>query len=177
MWSRSSTAGDPRAVRANELIERQVATLARLVDDLLDTARINRGQVQLRREILELQPVLARAIETSRHLIDARQHRLSVGMPVSPVIVDGDATRLEQVFANLLNNAAKYTPEGGEISVTMDAAPAETAGAAAEIAVRGSEFVVYLPLRSAGQQEEPAKKRVDLRARPQAALRTAKAPD
>ena len=235
---RTVPAGDPRGVRANELVERQVATLARLVDDLLDTARINRGQVQLRRETLELQPVLARAIETTRSMIEARRHRLSVGTPVAPVIVDGDATRLEQVFANLLNNAAKYTPEGGEISVTMDVAPAEAAGAASQVAVRvrdtgmgiapdmlpqvfelftqadrslahsqgglgiglslvrslvqlqggrvtahseglgrGSEFVVYLPLRSAGHQEEPAKKRADLRAVTQAAPRTAKAPD
>ena len=235
---RTVPAGDPRGVRANELVERQVATLARLVDDLLDTARINRGQVQLRRETLELQPVLARAIETTRSMIEARRHRLSVGTPVAPVIVDGDATRLEQVFANLLNNAAKYTPEGGEISVTMDVAPAEAAGAASQVAVRvrdtgmgiapdmlpqvfelftqadrslahsqgglgiglslvrslvqlqggrvtahseglgrGSEFVVYLPLGSAGHQEEPAKKRADLRAVTQAAPRTAKAPD
>jgi two-component system CheB/CheR fusion protein len=116
---KAAPAGDKRAPRAAELIARQVGTLSRLVDDLLDVARINRGQVRLQTETLELQPILTRAIETTRELIEARRHRLSLSVPPNPVMLDGDATRLEQVFANLLNNAAKYTPEGGEIFVSV----------------------------------------------------------
>ena len=110
---------DPRCARAKELIERQTRTLTRLVDDLLDSSRISRGQVHLRRETMELQPIVARAVETARDAIDSRRHTLAVELPPEPIEVDGDATRLEQVFANLLNNAAKYTPDGGRIAVSL----------------------------------------------------------
>ena len=110
---------DKRAERAKELIERQTITLTRLVDDLLDTARINRGQIQLRRDRLELQPIVLRAIENVRNAIEARRQRLSVDLAAGPIEIVGDATRLEQVFGNLLNNAAKYTPDEGEIGVTL----------------------------------------------------------
>jgi two-component system CheB/CheR fusion protein len=109
---------DPRGARARELIERQARTLTRLVDDLLDTARISRGQVQLRREAVDLQAIVIRAIETAREVIDARRHVVTMDLPPDPIKVIGDATRLEQVLANLLNNAAKYTPEGGQIAVS-----------------------------------------------------------
>ncbi len=109
---------DPRGTRARELIERQARTLTRLVDDLLDTARISRGQVQLRREAVDLQSIVTRAIETARDAIDSRRHGVTVDLPPEPIKVIGDATRLEQVLANLLNNAAKYTPEGGQITVS-----------------------------------------------------------
>ena len=109
---------DPKALRARELIERQTRTLSRLVDDLLDTARISRGQVQLRREPVELQRIVNRAVENLRPQIDSRHQRLAVNMPPEPLRVVGDATRLEQVLGNLLQNAAKYTPEGGEITVS-----------------------------------------------------------
>ena len=130
---KSVPAGDPRGARANELIERQARTLTRLVDDLLDTARINRGQVQLRREPLALQPIVARAAETVREAIDSRRHELTLDLPPEPIKVIGDATRLEQVLANLLNNAAKYTPEGGRITVS---AAQTQSGAAPEAVVR-----------------------------------------
>lgn len=110
---------DARAARARELIERQTRTLSRLVDDLLDTARISRGQVQLRRERVELQRVVSRAVENLRPEIDSRRHGIVVDLPPEPLHVTGDATRLEQVFGNLLQNAAKYTPEGGELKVTL----------------------------------------------------------
>ena len=125
---------DPKAARARELIERQTRTLSRLVDDLLDTARISRGQVQLRREPVELQRVVNRAVENTRPEIDSRRHRIAVNLPPDPLRVVGDATRLEQVFGNLLQNAAKYTPEGGEITVT--AARADGAAAQPEAVVR-----------------------------------------
>jgi two-component system CheB/CheR fusion protein len=128
--------GDPRNGRATELVDRQVSMLARLVDDLLDVARINRGQIQLRKETAELQTILTRAIETTRGLMDARRLALSVLVPHAPLVLEADATRLEQVFANLLNNAAKYTPEGGEISVQVELMPPGRAAAVVEIAVR-----------------------------------------
>ncbi|MGH8299231.1 MAG: ATP-binding protein [Steroidobacteraceae bacterium] len=130
---KSVPAGDTRAARAKELIERQARTLTRLVDDLLDTARISRGQVQLRREMLDLQPIVTRAVETSREAIDSRGHELTLNLPPEPLTVSGDATRLEQVLGNLLHNALKYTPDGGQITVTV----AEAAnGAGREAVVR-----------------------------------------
>ena len=101
---------DPNLQRASDVIERQVEHLTRMVDDLLDVSRITRGKVQLRKEPLELAPVLARAVKTSRPLIDARRQELTVTLPTEPVMVEGDRTRLAQVVGNLLNNAAKCTP-------------------------------------------------------------------
>jgi len=115
---KSVPATDARAGRAKEMIERQARTLTRLVDDLLDTARISRGQVQLRREALDLQPVVVRAVEAVRGALDSRHHALTLDLTPEPIRVIGDATRLEQVLSNLLNNAAKYTPEGGQITVS-----------------------------------------------------------
>jgi signal transduction histidine kinase len=135
---KSVAADDPRAVRAKELIDRQARTLTRLVDDLLDTARISRGQVQLRREAVDLQPIVTRAVETARESIDSRRHRLILNLPAEPLGVIGDATRLEQVVANLLHNAAKYTPEAGEIAVSA----AKTN--------RGSEREVVVRVRDTG---------------------------
>ncbi|MGA7540879.1 MAG: CheR family methyltransferase, partial [Steroidobacteraceae bacterium] len=117
---------DPRATRARELIERQTRTLSRLVDDLLDTARISRGQVQLRREPVELQRIVNGAVENLRPEMDSRRHRIAVNLPPEPLRVVGDATRLEQVLGNLLQNAAKYTPEGGQITVTAARADGAT---------------------------------------------------
>ncbi|HET9228433.1 MAG TPA: ATP-binding protein [Thermoanaerobaculia bacterium] len=100
---------------AREIIERQTQHLTRLVDDLLDVSRITRGKVALAREPLDLATIVNRAVETSLPLIDARRHQLDVALPPEPVRVDGDLTRLVQVVGNLLNNAAKYTDEGGHI--------------------------------------------------------------
>jgi signal transduction histidine kinase len=132
----STPPGDPRSIRATEVIARQVGTLGRLVEDLLDVARINRGQVQLRSGTIELKPVLTRAIETTRDLIEGRKQRLSLVVPPVALLLEGDAMRLEQVFANLLNNAAKYTPEGGEIFVSADILAPEQPNGLSEVAVR-----------------------------------------
>jgi two-component system, chemotaxis family, CheB/CheR fusion protein len=90
------------------------------VDDLLDVSRITRGKIRLQREPIDLAGVVRQAAEISRPLIDARQHELTISMPTEPVRVHGDATRLAQVVANLLNNAAKYTDEGGQIQLSLD---------------------------------------------------------
>ncbi len=100
---------------AREVIERQTRRLARLVDDLLDVSRITQGKVTLAREPLDLSTIINHAVETSRPLIDERRHKLTVAFPPQPTRVEGDLTRLVQVVGNLLNNAAKYTDEGGHI--------------------------------------------------------------
>jgi len=101
-----------------EIMERQVKHLARLVDDLLEMSRITRGAFELRRERLPVSAVVAHAVETSEPSIRAARHRLALSLPGETLWVDGDAVRLAQILANLLDNAAKYTPAGGEISVS-----------------------------------------------------------
>ena len=108
---------DPRQQWAREVIERQIQHLTRLVDDLLDVSRITQGKVKITREPLDLATIIHRAVEASRPLIEARHHQLAVAVPPEPVRIDGDLTRLVQVIANLLNNAAKYTEEGGHIRI------------------------------------------------------------
>jgi CheY-like chemotaxis protein/two-component sensor histidine kinase len=93
--------------------------MSRLVDDLLDVSRIARGKIALREDVVDLATAVDRAVETSRPLLDARGHTLTADVSRGPLWVRGDLTRLAQVFANLLNNAAKYTPDGGRVSVTV----------------------------------------------------------
>ena len=109
--------GAPAAARsqAQQLIGRQVQHLVRLVDDLLDVSRIMQGKIELRHERIPLATVVERAIETAQPTIDARGHRLAVSLPAEPVFIHGDLIRLAQVLSNLLVNAAKYTPQAGEI--------------------------------------------------------------
>jgi signal transduction histidine kinase len=109
-------ADDPqRIANAREVVERQIAQMTRLVDDLLDVSRITRGQIELREESVALAALVERAVEVVRPLIDERGHRLSLELPEVPVVFRGDHSRLEQVLANLLSNAAKYTDVGGRI--------------------------------------------------------------
>ena len=105
-----------------KLIERQVEFIRRLVDDLLDVTRISAGKIQVDLQPLDLRDGIARAVETTRPLIEERRHRLVQHVLAAPIVVNADAGRLEQVFVNLLTNAAKYTPEGGviEIRATME---------------------------------------------------------
>jgi len=113
--------GDPAAsLRARGVMERQLKQMVRLVDDLLDVSRINTGKLTIRRESLELNAVVANALEIARPFIDAQGHALAVDLPARPVHVAGDATRLAQVLSNLLNNAARYTPRGGRITLSAD---------------------------------------------------------
>jgi PAS domain S-box-containing protein len=111
-------AGVETFARMRDMMERQVRQMARLVDDLLDVSRIGRGKIELRRERLDLAAVVQSALETSRPLIEAGKHELTVSLPNQPVYVTGDQTRLSQVLANLLNNAAKYTTDGGHVWLT-----------------------------------------------------------
>jgi signal transduction histidine kinase/DNA-binding response OmpR family regulator len=110
---------DPNLQWANDIITRQVEQLVRLVDDLLDISRITGGKILLRREPVDVAVAVARAVETSRPLIDSRRHALSVNLPPHPVRIHADLVRLSQVLSNLLNNAAKYTEEGGRIGLDV----------------------------------------------------------
>jgi PAS domain S-box-containing protein len=128
---RIAFAHEARIKQIGDIIGRQVGHMRHLVDDLLDVSRVTRGLVALTRTRLDLRAVVLEAVEQSRPLVDARHHQLTVTVGDVPLPVDGDRTRLVQVASNLLVNAAKYTPDGGRIAVTLTAA-----GNAAVLAVR-----------------------------------------
>jgi len=113
--------GDPGAVSAaRETAGRQVGHMTRLIDDLLDVSRITQGKIELKTGPVDLGAVIRHAVEAARPLVDAGRHQLVVRTPSRPVPIRGDRTRLEQVVANLLNNAAKYTEPGGRIELSAD---------------------------------------------------------
>jgi CheY-like chemotaxis protein/two-component sensor histidine kinase len=105
--------------RAREMMDRQLGHLVRLVDDLLDMARISSGKVELKKERVALNSVLSSAVETSMPLMTAGGHTLKVHVPEGILQIEADATRLAQVVSNLLNNAAKYTPHGGHVELSV----------------------------------------------------------
>jgi CheY-like chemotaxis protein len=109
---------DRETQELRDIIDRQATQLGRLLDDLLDVSRITSGQIVLRKERVRLNDAVQSAVETSRPMIDSMSHELQIEMPNDPIEVDADLGRLSQVFANLLNNAAKYTERGGRISIT-----------------------------------------------------------
>ncbi|RZA31951.1 MAG: PAS domain S-box protein [Lysobacteraceae bacterium] len=110
---------DARTRKASEVISRQVKHMTTLVDDLLDVSRVTRGLVQLEQEVVDIKSAVSSAVEQSRPLIEARHHKLTVRLDATHSAVRGDRTRLVQVIVNLLNNAAKYTPQGGEIALDV----------------------------------------------------------
>ncbi|MGH8252233.1 MAG: ATP-binding response regulator, partial [Steroidobacteraceae bacterium] len=113
---------EPSLTRMRDMIDRQVLHMTRLIDDLLDVSRITQGKINLKPELLDLATVVARAVETNQPLIRERRHGIVVNVPDEPLQVSGDAVRLAQVIGNLVNNAAKYTPEGGRIELDVVAA-------------------------------------------------------
>ncbi|HEU4654063.1 MAG TPA: PAS domain-containing protein, partial [Steroidobacteraceae bacterium] len=106
--------------QSRAIMERQIGRLSRLVDDLLEVSRITTGRIQLHMEPVPISDVIARAVETARPLIHQHNHDLQVGAPEQPVWIRGDSARLEQVLVNLLNNAAKYTDDGGRIELKTE---------------------------------------------------------
>src|SRR3984893_1581435 len=113
------SAQDPAKLTwAREVIGRQLQQLVRLVDDLLDVSRITRGKIELKLGPIDVAKVVGAAVETSRSLVDALEHELTVVLPPEPLLVMGDFARVAQILSNLINNAAKYTDQGGRISVT-----------------------------------------------------------
>jgi PAS domain S-box-containing protein len=139
---------DPTLESMRQTIDRQSMLLTRLLDELLDVNRIARGQFAIEHVPVDVRDVLARAIETSRPLIDSRRHSLEVSIPDEPARVLGDALRLTQAFVNLLNNAAKYTPEGGSIRLSAS--------------VRGAEIEVRVVDNGAGIERDMLEKVFDL---------------
>lgn len=103
---------------AKDVIQKQIKHLSRLIDDLLDVSRITRGKISLRKEVLNLSPIVSGAVETVRQLIEDRKHELVVSLAPGALRVEGDPMRLEQILVNLLTNAAKYTESGGKISLS-----------------------------------------------------------
>jgi signal transduction histidine kinase/CheY-like chemotaxis protein len=111
---------EPEVAWSRDVIDRQVGQMVRLLEDLLDVSRITRGKLQLRKSRVALASVLEMALETSRPHVETGRHALTVELPPEPVYLDADAVRLAQVFSNLLNNAAKYSPEGSHIRLDAE---------------------------------------------------------
>jgi len=124
---RRAAPGDPRTAWCHDVIDRQAGRMAHLLDDLLDVSRISRDQLQLRRQTLQLGTVVDNALEIAQPVIDAAGHTLTVQIPAQPLLLDGDLTRLAQVFSNVLINAAKYTPPRGTIALRARAEGDEVA--------------------------------------------------
>jgi signal transduction histidine kinase len=111
---------DPQRLESTRaMMQRQVAHMTRLIEDLLDVSRIDRGQLELRRERVDIEAVVRSAIETAKPGIEARQQVLVVRDPAEPLCVDGDPVRLSQIVANLLNNASKFSPNESRIEISM----------------------------------------------------------
>lgn len=108
---------DDRSAHEHGIIARQVRHMVQLVDDLLDVSRLTSGKILLSKSRLEIATVIARAVEMTSPLLEQRGHKLTVQVPSYGLLIDGDENRLSQVFANLLSNAAKYTPPGGDINI------------------------------------------------------------
>src|SRR5262249_6027964 len=103
-----------------DVMDRQVKQIVRLMDDLLEVSRVGRGKISLHKAPVDLGEVVATAVETSRPMIEACRHKLTISLPEGPLLVDVDAARLAQVVSNLLNNAAKYTDDGGRIELIAE---------------------------------------------------------
>ena len=113
------TGAPPAIERAIGIVERQAGHLARLLDDLLDVSRITRGAIELRRERVALDKAIRDALETTRPQVEALEHAVSLSLPPTPIHVDADPARLEQILVNVVNNAAKYTSPKGDIGVNV----------------------------------------------------------
>jgi hypothetical protein len=139
---------DPTLESMRQTIDRQSVQLTRLLDELLDVNRIARGQFTIERELIDVRDVISRAVEASRPLIDSRSHSIEVRAAETPVLVLGDAVRLTQAIVNLLNNAAKYTPDGGRIRLNTS--------------VRGAEIEITVTDNGKGIEREMLEKVFDL---------------
>lgn len=126
---------------ALDVLQRQVGQMVRLVDDLLDAARISRGKMEIRRERVEVSSVVHQAVEAVRPLSERLNHELTVTLPSGPVYLNADPARMSQVVGNLLNNACKFTPQGGHIWLTVEREDASDADHAEAASIRGASHV------------------------------------
>src|SRR5207245_2415375 len=110
---------------ATDIIQRQVEHMVRLLDDLLDVSRITCGKIDLRLAPCDLAGIIAAAVETCRPLIEGRRHHLEIAIPDEPLLIHADPARIEQIVSNLLNNAAKFTEEGGRIALIVERAESQ----------------------------------------------------
>jgi PAS domain S-box-containing protein len=124
-----------------DMMARHVEQMTHLIDDLMDVSRISRGKIVLQTRRVDLREAIRNAVDTCRALIDDQRHELTIDLPYEPLHVEGDLTRLSQVFANLLNNSAKYTDPGGHIGLT-----AEREGEAARVRVRDDGIGIAAPM-------------------------------
>jgi PAS domain S-box-containing protein len=131
-----------------DIIDRQVVHLTRLIDDLLDVARITRGRITLKKTVFDLCTVVDDAIDAVRPLIDRRRHRLRVSLPDDPITIEADSVRVEQVLVNLLDNAAKYTDDGGDITL--------------EAEVKGDHLVIRVRDNGIGMEPQTASAMFDI---------------
>jgi len=136
------TGGDPESVTTMcGMLERQVGQMVRLVDDLLDVSRITRDRIELRRERVELAPVLSQAVESVRPHVKSGRHTITVDLPTEPIWLEADPVRLTQVFTNLLDNACKYMEPGGRVWLSAETAP----GTTGEVVVRVRDAGIGIP--------------------------------
>lgn len=128
---KSAGVATPDKTRALDMMDRQVSNMTRLVDDLLDVSRITLSQIELRKESVDVAAAVQRVAEQNAPQVRAREQTLDLELADTPVLVHGDPVRIEQIVGNLLDNASKYTAQGGRITIAVDA-PAESASAAAD---------------------------------------------
>ncbi|QJX00534.1 PAS domain S-box protein [Frigoriglobus tundricola] len=135
---RTALPPDARLGRTLGMMERQLGHMVHLIDDLMDVARVSSGKVLLRKERVDLRDAAGSAVETIRQAIDTNRHEMDVRLPDEPLVISADRTRLTQILANLLNNAAKYTPPGGRIVLTA-------AGSGTEAVIRVTDTGIGIP--------------------------------
>ncbi len=117
---------DPEFTAARQILQTHIQHLVQLVDDMLDVSRLTSGKIRIRRESIDLREVVQQSLQTCESILEERNHELRVELPQEPMSIEGDAARLEQVFVNLLTNAAKYTDPGGQITVAAELTDQET---------------------------------------------------
>ncbi len=138
MRTQGTGVDNPMQKQAREIIERQVANLTKIVNDLLEVSRVASGRIHLERQTVDLNQIVRHAIETVTPIVEQHRHELVLHQCENEIWADADATRLEEVFINLLNNAAKYTPDGGKIEVWCETSLAINGGQQAQFRVRDS---------------------------------------
>ena len=149
--------GDPLFVKCRAMIEKQSRHITRLVDDLLDVSRITQGKIQLRLESVDLAAAVRHAASATEHERARTGQSLEMGVPEGPMWVRADAARLDQILANLLGNAAKFTPDGGHIWVRVERESARDGGRPASAVLRVRDDGLGIELQDLAVAERPVR--------------------